>query len=268
MICRDSCVTHLCLCLVLQRINPSEVSKPPATEEISVNQILGMLLLLFGALMSRHIGAEMKLLLSSRVWLHHKSCQEKHCWFLSMTGFVLDAWSPVPVHTLTSVSMSAEVRKQQNSFLLISPLSLLFSSSLGTLLLITGCTLWLSAWMCSVRWSKSSSVSSPPLPPALWVSEWVSVWKKTCVYVSFGYKHTSQSSLLLCSLSLSGTCFGFCAPSTRLLEGKPTCVYIYTVSTCTHEYINLKWCLSDMTHPTFLSYALLITEIFTHCYRR
>lgn len=202
MICRDSCVTHLCLCLVLQRINPSEVSKPPATEEISVNQILGMLLLLFGALMSRHIGAEMKLLLSSRVWLHHKSCQEKHCWFLSMTGFVLDAWSPVPVHTLTSVSMSAEVRKQQNSFLLISPLSLLFSSSLGTLLLITGCTLWLSAWMCSVRWSKSSSVSSPPLPPALWVSEWVCGKKLVCMCHSATSILLSRHSCYVLSVSL------------------------------------------------------------------
>lgn len=91
--------------------------------------------------------------------------------------------------------------------------------ALSSLLLITGCPLWLSAWMCSVRWSKSSSVSSPALPLALCMR----VWENVCV--SFSYEPSTQSSkpsLSLSSFSLSSTFPGSLASSPCLLEGTHT----------------------------------------------
>lgn len=117
--------------------------------------------------------------------------------------------------------------------------------ALSSLLLITGCPLWLSAWMCSVRWSKSSSVSSPALPLALCMR----VWENVCV--SFSYEPSTQSSkpsLSLSSFSLSSTFPGSLASSPCLLEGTHTHTH-----TCAHTNINPQWCSFDMTYLTFLS---------------
>lgn len=163
-----------------------------------------MLLLLFGALMSRHIGPEMKLLLSARAWLHHESCQEKHCLFFSVAGFVLDAWSPACsyLHICINECRVQKTREFLSPHLPPFPLPPFFLP--GHFQLASSSLAALSGWVLECAQFGDQSLPRSLLLHCHWLCEWVSVRKKkpACVCIIRLQAYFSVVTLAMFSQSL------------------------------------------------------------------